>query len=195
MEETIESAVRTEEEIWVDATRYAGAPEDLSGRSGTERAVYALLGRLGIPFFRVEHAPANTIAACHTVDRVLGTAMCKNLFLCNRQKTDFYLLLMPGGKPFRTKDLSRQINATRLSFADAAHMEEFLHIKPGAVSVLGLMHDRERRVRLLIDSDLLREERLGCHPCENTTSLSIAMRDLMEIFLPYTGHDYTAVIL
>lgn len=183
------------EEIYVDPTLYTGAPENLANRSGTERAVYALLDRLNIPYRRVDHAPAMTIAACREIDRVLGTAMCKNLFLCNAQKTAFYLLLLPGEKPFRTKDLSRQINSARLSFADAAHMEEFLSIQPGAVSVLGLMNDTGCRVRLLMDSELLREEYLGCHPCVNTSSLRIAMRDLLEVFLPCTGHDYTAVTL
>lgn len=181
--------------IFVDPVLYAGAPENLADRSETERAVYEKLDALGIAYKRVDHGPAMTIADCHAVDAVLGVAMCKNLFLCNAQKTNFYLLLMPGEKPFRTKDLSKQINSARLSFAGADYMQEYLHISPGAVSVMGLLFDTERHVRLLIDSDLLKEEYLGCHPCENTSSLRIAMRDILDVLLPYTGHDYTAVTL
>ena len=132
---------------------------------------------------------------CDDVDRLLGTEMCKNLFLTNAQKTAFYLLLMPGDKPFRTKDLSKQIGSARLSFADAEHMWEFLHIRPGAVSVMGLLFDTERRVRLLIDRELLSAPCLGCHPCENTSSLGIATADILNVFLPYTGHSYTEITL
>lgn len=181
--------------VWVDPVLYEGAPKELAARSETERAVYAALDALGIAYRRVDHGPAMTIADCQAVDAVLGVAMCKNLFLCNAQKTAFYLLLMPGDKPFRTKDLSKQINSARLSFADADHMREYLHISPGAVSVMGLLFDTEQRVRLLIDSDLMKEEFLGCHPCENTSSLRIPMRDILEVFLPHTGHAYTAVTL
>lgn len=181
--------------IHVDPVLYTGAPEDLASRSETEQAVYKKLDALGIAYRRVDHGPAMTIADCHLVDAVLGVAMCKNLFLCNAQRTKFYLLLMPGGKPFRTKDLSKQIQSARLSFADADHMREYLHINPGAVSVMGLLFDTEQHVRLLIDSDLLKEAYLGCHPCENTSSLKIAMSDILEILLPYTGHDYTPVTL
>jgi len=181
--------------IAVDPVLHTGAPQDVSRRSETEQAVYAKLDALGIAYGRVDHGPAMTIADCHAVDAVLGVAMCKNLFLCNAQKTNFYLLLMPGEKPFRTKDLSKQILSGRLSFADAEHMWEYLHIRPGAVSVMGLLFDTEKRVRLLIDSDLLKEEYLGCHPCENTSSLKIAMRDILQVLLPDTGHDYTMVSL
>ena len=183
------------EEIFVDRTLYNGAPEDLDGRCAVERETYAFLKGKGVSFQRVDHGPAMTIAACEEVDRVLGIHMCKNLFLCNRQKTDFYLLLMPGRKPFRTKELSSQIQAARLSFADETYMREFLGLEPGSVTVLGLIHDADRRVRLLIDEDLLKDEYIGCHPCINTSSLKIRMKDLLETILPATGHTYTPVHL
>jgi len=173
--------------IFVDPVLYAGVPENLADRSETERTVYEKLDALGIAYKRADHGPAMTIADCHLVDAVLGVAMCKNLFLCNAQKTNFYLLLMPGEKPFRTKDLSKQINSARLSFAGAEFMQEYLHISPGAVSVMGLLFDTEKHVRLLIDSDLLKEEYLGCHPCENTSSIRFATRDLTEKILPALG--------
>ena len=165
------------------------------GRLLKELAVYELLEKLEIPYLRVDHEAAATVDDCQGVDEALGIHICKNLFLCNRQKTDFYLLMMPGLKKFKTKELSAQLGVARLSFAEAEYMEEFLNITPGSVSVLGLMNDKEHRVRLLIDRDLLQDEYVGCHPCVNTSSLKLRMKDILEKFLPYVGHAYTAVEL
>ena len=168
---------------------------DTTGLSARESAGYDFLDKLEISYARVGHDAAETMEACAEIDTRLGVKMCKNLFLCNRQQTDFYLLLMPGDKPFKTKELSGQLGVARLSFASGEKMEEYLGLLPGSVSVMGLMNDGTRAVRLLIDADLLREERLGCHPCVNTASLNIAMRDILQKFLPATGHTYTAVTL
>ena len=176
-------------------TLFSGRPESGEGREAREMRTYDLLDRLGIAYTRVDHAPAETMEDCVAVDAALGSTMCKNLFLCNRQQTDFYLLMMPGDKPFRTKELSAQIGTARLSFASAEHMVEHLDIYPGAVSVLGLANDGERAVQLLIDEDLLRAETVGCHPCVNTSSLSIRMDDLLRTFLPAVKHDYRTVRL
>lgn len=165
------------------------------GRLLKEMAVYELLEELEIPYLRVDHEAAATVDDCQGVDEALGIHICKNLFLCNRQKTDFYLLMMPGLKKFKTKELSAQLGVARLSFAEAEYMEEFLNITPGSVSVMGLMNDKEHRVRLLIDRDLLQDEYVGCHPCVNTSSLKLRMRDILEKFLPCVGHAYTAVDL
>lgn len=165
------------------------------GRLLKEMAVYELLEELEIPYLRVDHEAAATVDDCQGVDEALGIHICKNLFLCNRQKTDFYLLMMPGLKKFKTKELSAQLGVARLSFAEAEYMEEFLNITPGSVSVLGLMNDKEHRVRLLIDRDLLQDEYVGCHPCVNTSSLKLRMTDILEKFMPYVGHAYTAVEL
>ena len=175
--------------------RMKGRPEDLSGREAREVRTYDFLDRLNIAYERVDHHAADTMEDCLAVDRELGTKMCKNLFLCNRQGTAFYLLLMPGDKPFRTKELSAQIGSARLSFATAENMEKYLDIRPGAVSVMGLMNDKEREVTLLIDEDLLRDEFIGCHPCVNTSSLKIKMSDILEIFLPAVKHSYQTVRL
>ena len=166
-----------------------GRPTDCTGRQEAEIAVYDLLDKLGIAYERVDHEEANTMEACEEIDRALGTAMCKNLFLCNRQKTDFYLLMMPGDKPFKTKDLSKQIGSARLSFAEAEFMEEYLHIKPGAVSVMGLMNDKEHHVQLLMDKEVVESETLGCHPCVNTSSLRLSISVLLNKFLPAVGHE------
>ena len=172
-----------------------GRPESDAGREAREINTYDLLDRLEIEYDRVDHAPADTMEICREIDEVLGALICKNLFLCNRQGTAFYLLMMPGDKPFKTKELSAQINSARLSFAGAEKMEEYLNVRPGAVSVLGLMNDAENQVRLLIDEDVLKAECFGCHPCVNTSSLRIRVEDLIERILPAVHHDYQTVQL
>ena len=129
------------------------------------------------------------------IDKVLDVVICKNLFLCNRQKTSFYLLMMPGDKKFKTRELSSQINSARLSFADPADMLKYLDIEPGAVSIMGLMNDKNHAVQLLIDEDVLKDEYLGCHPCVCTSSLKLKTADVTEKFLPATGHVYQTVHL
>ena len=165
---------------------FHGRPEE--ARTPREDAAYDYLDKLGIAYRRVDHAAAETMEACAEIDRALGVTMCKNLFLCNRQKTDFYLLLMPGDKPFRTKELSGQLGVARLSFGPAEDMEAMLGLLPGSVSVLGLINDTEGRVRLLIDKDLMGAAEIGCHPLVNTSSLAFSTRELLEKVLPATGH-------
>ena len=166
-----------------------GRPADSTGRLEKEIRVYDLLDSLGISYQRVDHEPAMTIEACQDIDKLMGTHMCKNLFLCNRQETDFYLLLMPGDKKFKTKELSSQINTARLYCANETHMEELLDITPGSVSVMGLMNDKDNKVQLLIDEDLLAHPYLGCHPCINTSSLCIKTDDILNTFLPAVQHQ------
>ena len=174
-----------------------GRPENTEGRLEKEVRVYDFLDKLGVEYQRVDHEAAMTMEACEEIDRTLGdgTAICKNLFLCNRQETDFYLLLMPGDKPFKTKDLSKQINSARLSFADESYMEEFLDITPGSVSIMGLMNDTDNHVQLLMDKEVLEGESLGCHPCINTSSLKLKTKEVMEKFLPAVHHEAVIVEL
>ena len=156
---------------------------------------YDFLDGLGIRYQRTDHEPANNMEACNAIDAVLGVIICKNLFLCNRQKTNYYLLMMPGDKKFKTKELSKQINSARLSFAEPEDMLKYLDIEPGAVSIMGLMNDGGHQVRLLIDEDVLKGEEIGCHPCVCTSSLKLKTRDVLEKFLPATGHEYEVVHL
>ena len=175
--------------------RIKGRPESAEGRLDKEMRVYDLLDSLGVEYERIDHEPAMTMEICEQIDASLGALICKNLFLCNRQQTDFYLLMMPAEKPFKTKDLSAQIGSSRLSFANAEFMEQFLDITPGSVSVMGLMNDRNRRVRLLIDADVLSEEYVGCHPCINTSSLRLRTTDLCDKIIPALAHEPTVVTL
>ena len=172
-----------------------GRPENSQGRLNKEIKVYDFLDGLGVEYQRVDHSHADTMEVCEEIDMVLGAMICKNLFLCNRQQTDFYLLLMPADKPFKTKDLSAQIGSSRLSFATAEHMEKYLDITPGSVSIMGLMNDTENTVNLLIDEDVLKAEFFGCHPCINTSSLKIKTTDLTDKIIPALNHPMKKVIL
>lgn len=172
--------------MYIDKTVYTGGAE---GRMEKEMKCYRLLDGLGVEYRRVDHEHADTIAACEQAESLLDCKICKNLFLTNRQQTDFYLLVMPGEKPFKTKLLSKQIGSARLSFAGPEHMERLLDVTPGSVSVLGLMNDRERAVRLLVDRDLLKEEYFGCHPCINSSSLRFKTAELFDRILPAMGHE------
>ena len=175
--------------MYIDPTRYSGRPADCASRLPKEQRCYDLLGRLGIAYFRVDHDHADTIEACEAVEQVLGEKICKNLFLCNRQKTNFYLLMMPGDKPFKTKELSGQLGIARLSFASPEDMEKYLDCTPGSSSIMGLANDTENHVQLLMDEDLKAGEYLGCHPCINTSSLKLRTADVFEKFLPAVHHE------
>ncbi len=172
-----------------------GRPKNTDGRLQKEIKVYDLLDSLGIEYQRTDHGHADTMEACNKIDKILGTIICKNLFLCNRQKTDFYLLMMPGDKPFKTKDITKQLGCARLSFASEEYMEEYLNIKPGAVSIMGLMNDTENHVQLVIDRPVVESETMGCHPCVNTSSLKLKTKYVMEKFLPAVHHKAIIVDL
>lgn len=173
-----------------------GRPFDTEGRLEKEIRTYDLLDSLGIEYWRIDHEAAFTMEACEEIDKALGDAViCKNLFLCNRQKTDFYLLMIPGDKVFKTKELSHQIGSARLSFAGAEDMEKYLDITPGSVSIMGLINDKENSVRLLVDEDVLKGEFFGCHPCVNTSSLKLRVADVFGPFLKAVNHEMTVVKL
>ena len=175
----------------IDPVLYPGRPEE--SRLEKEMRCYDLLDLLGIPYIRADHDHADTIELCHEIEKILGCHICKNLLLTNRQMTAFYLLLMPGDKPFKTKDLSKQINSARLSFGDADAMKAMLGVTPGSASVLGLLNDTAHQVTLLIDGEVLQKPFFGCHPCANTTSMKLLTADLTEKILPALG--YTPLIV
>lgn len=179
--------------MYIDPTLYTARPAEK--RSAEEEAVYDKLEELGISFARKDHDRADTIESCHAIETGLGCGICKNLLLTPRNKSRVYLLMLPGDKPFKTKYLSQQIGSARLSFADEEQMVQLLHLTPGSVSVLGLLFDTEDKVTLLIDEDLLREEYVGCHPCRNTSTLRLRLKDVLERFLPSVRHAYTTVTL
>ena len=172
-----------------------GRPASNEGRLEKEIRCYDLLDSLGVEFQRIDHEAAMTMEACVEIDKVLDATICKNLLLCNRQNTAFYLLMIPGDKHFKTSVLSKEIGSSRLSFAKPEYMAEYLDITPGSVSVLGLMNDHDHHVELLVDEDVLKGEYFGCHPCINTSSLRIKTRDLMEKIIPAMDHPARIVVL
>ena len=173
--------------VRIDPTVYTGRPSSPDGRSDTELRAYDLLDGLGIDYLRLDHEHTDTIEACHEVEAILGIRICKNLFLRNRQGTEHYLLMMPGDKPFKTKFLSKALGVSRLSFAPPEELFEYLGLRPGSVTVLGLMNDARRHVHLVIDRAVLEDEYIGCHPCESTSSLRIRTGDLLQKILPAMG--------
>lgn len=172
-----------------------GRPQSEEGRLPKEIRTYDFLDSLGIEYERIDHEEAMTMEVCEAIDIALGATICKNLLLTNRQETDFYLLMIPGDKKFKTKDITSQIGSARLSFASGEYMERFLDITPGSLSILGLMNDKEKKVRLLIDEDVLKGEYIGCHPCINTSSLKIKTSDMTEKIIPALAHEPTMVKL
>ncbi len=172
-----------------------GRPANQAGRLEKEIRTYDLLDKLHVSYQRIDHEAAETMEICAEIDKVLEATICKNLFLCNRQKTNFYLLMMPGDKTFKTKELSKQIGSARLSFASPEDMEHYLDITPGSVSIMGLMNDTENVVQLLVDEDVLKGEYVGCHPCINTSSIRIKTEDLFGRVLEAMHHTMRVVKL
>ena len=178
--------------LFTDKTVY-NCPKPNSSQK--EMVCYNALENLGIKYDRVSHESVGTIEGAKEIEEVLGAEIVKNLFLCNAQKTDFYMVIMPGDKPFKTKLLSPQLNCSRLSFAPEEYMEEFINCSRGSASVLGLIFDESLRVRVVIDRDLLDMEFIGCHPCDNSSSLKIKTQDVIDKILPFTNHTPTFVEL
>ena len=170
-------------------TRQTGRPADETGRLAKEIRTYDFLDANHVWYERIDHEAAMTMEVCEEIDKALEATICKNLFLCNRQKTNFYLLMMPGDKPFKTKELSHQLGIARLSFASPEDMEQYLDCTPGSSSIMGLANDTENKVQLLMDEDIKAGEYLGCHPCINTSSLKLRTADVLEIFLPAVHHE------
>lgn len=174
---------------------FSGHPPYTAVMGDAERSVYDFLDRRGVVYETLCHEAAFTMEECAAVEERIGAPVCKNLFLCNRQQTQFYLLMLPGDKVFKTKYLSSELGCARLSFAGESHMVELLGIHPGAVSPMGLLNDSEGKVQLVVDRDLLSSEFLGCHPCVNTATLKLRMDDLLGKVVPATGHEYRIVDL
>lgn len=174
---------------------YKGRPLSMEGRQEKEIEVYDFLDDLGISYMRTDHEAVATIEACKEVDDILGITICKNLFLCNRQKTAYYLLVMPGNKALRTKELSPQIPSSRLSFATGEDMEKYLNVTPGSATIMGLIYDVDNKVQLLVDEEVFQDEYMGCHPCVNTSSIKLKTEEAFGSFLRAVHHDYIKVTL
>ena len=175
--------------------------EVVSGRPATgsreciEEACYDFLDRIGVAYERVDHEALYTMEALAPVEEALGCGVAKNLFLTNRQQTEFYLLLMPGDKPFKTKFLSAQLGCARLSFGSEEQLVEYIGTTHGSASVLGLLNDKGKRVHLIADRDLKSAEYFACHPCRNTSTLRFTTASLLSSVIPALGYELTWVDL
>lgn len=174
--------------MYIDEIIYETVPE-ATGRLEKEMKCYEVLDKLKIPFKRLDHEAVGTIEECEEIESKLDIPIYKNLFLCNSKKDQYYLLTMPGHKTFKSSPIARQIGSTRLSFGTPEMLQEYLNLTPGSVSLLGLIFDKQHKIKVLLDEDFLEEEAIGCHPCINTTSLKISSKDLLEKFLAYVGHE------
>ena len=173
-------------EFYTDGILYDGRPQDK--RIDKEERVYDLLDELGIMYQRVDHSPADTVADCQLIEEIIRVPICKNLFLCNRQQTRYYILMMPALKPFRTSAISHLLGVSRLSFGTPEMMEKLLDTTPGSVSIMGLMNDKNNRVQLVVDKDIFESDYIRCHPCINTSTLKIRTKDIFEKYLPRVRH-------
>ena len=179
--------------MYINPQTYTIHPE--STATEKEMQSYLFLEENGVSYVRAEHDEAATIELCEDVEKVIDAKICKNLLLCNRQQTKFYMLLIPGDMPFKTKYLSAQINSSRLSFASGEKMEELLNVSPGSLTVLSLMFDKEETVELLIEKNVFNDEFFACHPCVNTATVKFLTSDLKDKVLPALGRKYTIVDL
>ena len=166
---------------------FEGAPAEV--REPAEQRVYATRQNLQIPFTRVDHEPAFTMEACVDISRALGVSVCKNLLLTPRNKSAYYLYCTEPEKPFSTKDFSKAIGSSRLSFASEEDLQALLGVAPGSASILGLMNDSAHRVTLVLDKSVAEAEFFGCHPCRNTSTLKLKTADVLHRFLPAVGYE------
>jgi len=174
---------------------FDGRPDSNENRPDREIQVYDFLDQIKINYKRIDHEPVATMDACDNRGEILNIKISKNVFLCNTQKTKFYLLVMPGQKRYYTKVFSKLIGSSRLSFAPEELMIKYLNTPAGSASILGLINDKENNVELYIDSEILKNEYFGCHPCNNTSTLKFKMEDLLNKILPATNHKFTPVDL
>ena len=157
-------------------------------RTELQKSVYETFEKLNIPFERVDTDEAVTMDDCVAINDKLDMKMVKTLFLCNRQQTDFYLFVTRGDKPFRSKDFSHALDIARVSFAPAELLLDMLQTPVGATTVLSMLVDTENRVKVVLDSEVVREEWYGCSDGTTTGYLKIRTTDIVHRFLDYTNH-------
>ncbi len=153
-----------------------------------QEMVYSTLEKLHIPFERVDTDEVITMDDCVAVNEKLHMKMVKTLFLCNRQQTDFYLFVTCGDKPFRSKDFSNALAVSRVSFAPSELMETMLGTKIGSATVFSSLLDRENKVQIVFDKQVLIEEYYGCSDSTTTGYMKVKTNDIFYRFLPYANH-------
>lgn len=160
-----------------------------------EEKVYETLEELKIPYYRVETEPLISMEDCLVINEKLQMKTVKTLFLCNQQKTKFYLCIMPGDKRFDCKVFSRALQIARVSFGSEQLMNELLETQIGACSIFSALIDKENKVQIVIDQDVLKEEDYGCSDGTTTGYMKIKTKDVLEKILPYAHHTPIIVTL
>jgi len=155
--------------------------------SDLEQPVLAHLTELGIAFTRHEHPPVATVEEAEKHWAGISGTHCKNLFLRNQKGNRHYLVIVPASKRVDLRKVAEQIGDGKLSFASAERLMTHLGVMPGAVSPFGLINDRDRAVRVVLDRDLKSAERVSFHPNTNTVTLAIAAADF-DRFLQSCGN-------
>ena len=170
---------------------YASAPAEF--QNDLHRQVYETLEKLSIPYFRVDTDEAITMEDCIAIADKLNTPVVKTLFLCNRQQTNFYLFVTTSEKAFSTKNFSRAMGISRVSFASPEQLESMLGTKVGSASVLSLLHDPEQRVHLVLDRQVLIEPWFGCSDTTTTGYMKLVTDEMLHKFLPHVDHLPTII--
>jgi len=153
-----------------------------------QEKTYRALQELHIPFERVDTDEAITMEDCIQINKVLNVKVVKTLFLCNRQQTSFYLFITAGDKPFKTKDFSKALGVSRVSFAPADLMEKMLGTKVGATTVFSALLDKDNAIPVVFDKEVTCEEWYGCTDGTTTCYMKVKTEHILHAFLPYTKH-------
>ena len=145
------------------------------------------LEKIGTEYEIVTHPPVFTLEECQAVNGLIGGRICKNLLLRTDSGKVVYLLMIRDDKRFVTKEVSKKLGCSRLSFASGEYMENLLNTTPGSLSITSLFFDSEKKVALAIDADVLKEEYICCHPSDNTATLKIKTQDVLQKLVPALG--------
>lgn len=147
----------------------------------SKEEVYLKLKELNIEYLKIDHIPIYTIDEANNLDIENKEYIAKNLFLMDDKKRNYYLLVVKSNKKIDLNDLKNKINSRRLSFASEIDLEKYLKLKKGSVTPLGVLNDVERKVKVIIDEDILKEEIVGVHPNDNDATVFMKTKDLIRI--------------
>jgi Ala-tRNA(Pro) deacylase len=165
-----------------------------SFENNLEEEVFKILQETNIPFTYVKNDAVHTMEECSAIEEHLSVEIRKTIVLCNRKKTQFYLVVMPSSKAFNAKGFSESVGE-RLSFASPDRMEKLLGIQSGSATIMSLLNDSKEMVQLFIDKDVADSQWFGCNTGTNTRHLKIATDDLLKKMIPRLNHQATIVTL
>ena len=158
-----------------------------------QQKVYESFASLNIPFERVDTDPGLTMEDCQHIDARIGIQIVKTLFLCNRQQTNFYLYVTTDDKPFVTRDFCASLGIPRVSFAPADKLWELTGVKVGATTILSAILPQCVDVRLVMDDRACSSEWFACTDGTPTCFVKIRTEDLLQKFIPASGHTITFI--